>query len=569
LGALTEVLKLLLLSVFAVAVLRRLRLPPIVGYVLVGAVAGPHAMGWLADTGTIHVLGEVGIAFLLFTLGLEFSIAQFLQLKRVLLIVGGAQVLLGTAGGAVIAWTLGLPLEAALIAGGALAMSSTAIVVKQLRDQLELQTPHGRLALGILLFQDLAAIPFLVVIPILASSGDTSIGVPLALALGKAVAVAAGMLAFGRYALRPLLREAGESTELFTLTALLVSLAAAWLTHLSGLSLAFGAFVAGMMLSETEYRHQVENEIRPFRDVLLGLFFIVVGMQLEPALLPSTGPWIALLVAGIVLGKGALVALLARAYGYHAPEALRTGITLAHAGEFSVALLALALGTGLFSAEASQPLLAAVIVSMLIAPLLIRRSGAIAAAVFPAGGGQASHEDEKRIAAALHGVGGHVLVCGYGRVGRQLTRILTARGVRSVALDTDPGRVKAGWDAGEQVYYGDATRPGVLEAAGLKDAHAVVVSFDHTDSAFRVLKAARESRAQVPVLARATDDAAFDALLDAGATEAVPETMETSLVLATQLLLMLGQPPRDVAEHMQVLRAGRYRLLRPEPPAPR
>jgi CPA2 family monovalent cation:H+ antiporter-2 len=546
LGALTEVLKLLLLSVFAVAVLRRLRLPPIVGYVLVGAVAGPHAMGWLADTGTIRVLGEVGIAFLLFTLGLEFSIAQFLQLKRVLLIVGGAQVLLGTAGGAVIAWTLGLPLEAALIAGGALAMSSTAIVVKQLRDQLELQTPHGRLALGILLFQDLAAIPFLVVIPILATSGDTSIGVPLALAMGKAVAVAAGMLAFGRYALRPLLREAGESTELFTLTALLVSLAAAWLTHLSGLSLAFGAFVAGMMLSGTEYRHQVENEIRPFRDVLLGLFFIVVGMQLEPALLPATGAWIALLVAGIVLGKGALVALLARAYGYHAPEALRTG---------------------LFSAEASQPILAAVIVSMLIAPLLIRRSGAIAAAVFPARGGQASHDDEKRIAAALHGVRGHVLVCGYGRVGTQLTRILTARGVRSVALDTDPGRVKTGWDAGEQVYYGDATRPGVLEAAGLKDARAVVVSFDHTDSAFRVLKAARESRAQVPVLARATDDAAFDALLDAGATEAVPETMETSLMLATQLLLILGQPPRDVAAHMQVLRAGRYRLLRPEPPA--
>lgn len=558
--ALTEVLKLLMLAAAAVALLGRLKLPPIVSYVLLGAATGPHALGWLGESDTIHFLGELGIAFLLFTLGLEFSITQFLSMKRVLLVLGSAQVLVGTMSGAAIGWMLGLPLGAAVVVGGALSMSSTAIVVKQLRDQLELQTAHGRLAVGILLFQDLAAISFLVVIPILAQSGGGALGVALGLALAKGIAVAAVLLVFGRYALRPLLREAGASRELFTLTVLLLTLAAAWASQLSGLSLAFGAFIAGLMLSESEYRHQIEDEIRPFRDVLLGLFFIVVGMQLEPALLPAAWLWIAVLVAGVVIGKGALVTLLARAYGYRMPEAARTGLVLAHGGEFGVALLALAMGTGLFGAEASQPVLAAIILSMLIAPLLVRRSGSLVGLLMPRADPGGS--DETQLAEALRDTRNHVLVCGYGRVGSQLVRILNDHGFASIALDNDPDCVRRGWNSDGRVYYGDATRRGVLRAAGLDHAAAVVISFDHLDSSLKVMREARAARPGLPIVARAADQASLDALSDAGATEVVPEAMEASLLLATQLLVLLGTPADRVFTRIQAIRADRYQLLR-------
>ncbi|HEX2830527.1 MAG TPA: cation:proton antiporter [Burkholderiales bacterium] len=559
-GALAEVLKLLLLSVVAVAVLRRLRLPPIIGYVLVGAAAGPNGFGWLEDSETIHFLGEVGIAFLLFTLGLEFSIRQFAAMRKVLLVLGGSQVLLVTASGAAIAWMSGLSPAASLVIGGAIAMSSTAIVIKQLRDQLELQTTHGRLAVGILLFQDLAAIPFLVVIPIVGASGGGALALPLLLAFGKAIAVLVAMLAIGRYALRPILHEAGASTELFTLTALLVSLAAAWTTQLSGLSLAFGAFVAGMMLSETEYRHQVENEIRPFRDVLLGLFFVFVGMRLEPAAL--TGEWkaVLLLFAGLAIGKGVIVAAIARLYGYRSPEAIRAGLVLAQGGEFSVALLALAVSTRVFDVRAAQPVLAAVVLSMLVAPLVIRRGDAIVTRLF-AGAGGAAEEARTELAAALHGTRDHILVCGYGRVGSQLARLLEEFECKVVALDTDPGRVKQGWDAGREVYYGDASQKGVLQAAGVKDAKAVAITFDHLPAALRALHEAREANPRIAVLARASDQSALDALRDAGVTEAVPETMEASLMLATQMLLVSGMPGQRVLERMQEMREERYRSL--------
>jgi CPA2 family monovalent cation:H+ antiporter-2 len=558
---LTQILALLLLAAVSVALLGRLRLPPIVSYVVLGAVAGPHALGWLQESETIHLLGELGIAFLLFTLGLEFSLRDFAAMRRLLLIVGGAQVAIGTLFGAGIAWMLGMPWAAALIVGGAISMSSTAIVVKQLRDQRELQTPHGRLALGILLFQDLAAIPFLVVIPILAQTSGAAAALPLAIALAKAIGVAAVMLVIGRYALRPLLHEAGASAELFTMTALLVALASAWVTELIGLSPTFGAFLAGMMLSETEYRHQIENEIRPFRDVLLALFFIVVGMQLQPGALVSQWGLLALLILGIVAGKGVLIAALARAYGYRAAEALRTGIVLAQGGEFSVALIALAMGSGLFTRGASQAVLAAVIVSMLVAPLLIRKSGALVGALIAPDGAE-SESLQGELAQALQGMSGHVLICGYGRVGRQLARILRAENVPYVALDIDPGRVKRAWEAGDKVYYGDAAHRGMLRAAAIDKARAVVVSFDHLQSSFKVVREVRAIETSVPVIVRATDDSALDALLDAGASEVVPETLEESLMLATQLLLVIGTPGARVMEHIQGIRMERYHLLR-------
>lgn len=563
-SGLPEILILLAIAVAIVAAFRRLHLPPILGYLFVGTAIGPYALGWLENGEITRFLGEIGVVFLLFTIGLDFSIPQFLAMKRTLLGLGGIQVLVGTLSGAAIASILGIPWQAALIVGGALAMSSTAIVVKQLTDQLEMHASHGRLALGVLLFQDMAAVPFLVMIPILAGYGHGAIALPLLYALIKGVFALAVMLALGHWVLRPLFHEVGaaRSPELFTLTVLLVSLTAAWITSLLGLSLALGAFVAGMMLSETEYRHQIEVDIRPFRDVLLGLFFVTVGMQLDLGSLLPLWPWLLLLVSGLVIGKGVAIALLTRLNGYDSEVAWRTGTILAQGGEFGFALLALALLNGLLSFENSQPILAAIVISMVLAPLLIRHNGPLAKTLshrfFPG----KSTVPEQDIAAATQALQGHVILCGFGRVGQNMARFLNDEGFGYIALDLEPARIREAWEAGEPVFYGDATHLEILEAAGLQQAKALVISFGDDRSALKILQTARERRPDLLVLVRVRDDSSLERLLAAGATEVIPETLEASLMMAFQLLLLLEVPMARILERMQGIRSDHYQLLR-------
>ena len=553
---------LLAAAVMAVALCRRIQLPPILGYLFVGMAVGPHALGWWHHGPTLHLLGEIGVAFLLFAIGLEFSLSQFWAMRRTLLGLGGAQVAVGTLSGAAIAGWIGIPWGAAFVVGGALAMSSTAIVVKQLTDQLELQDQHGRLSLGILLFQDLAAVPFLVVIPILGAGAGDDLLPALSWALVKAVVAFAVMLGLGRLLLRPLFAEvaSARSSELFTLTVLLVSLLAAWLTAWLGLSLALGAFLAGMMLSETEYRHQIESDIRPFRDLLLGLFFVTVGMQLDLAVLPALWFWIALLVSGLVLGKGVLIVLLSLATGNGTRAALRTGLVLGHGGEFGFALLALALGTGLLDPTDSQPILAAVVLSMLIAPLLVRHNERLALWLLPPKR-QPADLRAREIARATADEQGHVVILGFGRVGQQLAQFLRNEGVDYVALDLDPERVRTAWEQGQRVYYGDADHREVLAATGLERARAMVISFDDPRSTLRILHHARALNRRLSTLVRARDDAYLKRFQDAGATEVVPETLEASLMLATQLLLLLEVPADKITDTIRAVRKGRYSLL--------
>ncbi len=563
-SVLNDILILLAISVAAVAAFRRFNLPPILGYLFVGIVAGPHAFGWLEESKVTQLLGEIGVVFLLFTIGLEFSIAQFRAMMRTLLGLGGAQVLISTVSGGIIAWLLGIPWQAAFVVGGALAMSSTAIVVKQLTEQLELQSQHGRLSLGILLFQDIAAVPFLVMIPILAASTDQPIALPLAYVLLKGATAVIGMLILGRWALRPLFHHVAalHSRELFTFTVLLVALAAAWVTHAMGLSLALGAFIAGMMLAETEYRHQIDVEIRPFRDVLLALFFVTVGMVLDLAMLPPLWPWIVLLVLGLVFGKGIVIALLTRVVGYKTEVAVRTGTVLGHGGEFGIALLTVAVLTGLLSLDKSQPILAAIIISMALAPILIRYNGLVIDFSKARTGQreQASHEQE--IAAAVKELRDHVIICGFGRVGQNVASLLREVGFEYVGLDLDPVRVKEAWEDGKQVYYGNAVHREILEAAGLSQARALVISIDDVRGGLKILHAARSLRKDLPILVRARDDANLDELLDAGATEVIPETLEASLTLATQLMLLLEVPRSEISNKINAVREDRYQLLR-------
>ena len=549
-GLLTELISLLALSVVAVAVVARLRLPSIIGYLFVGVFVGPHAIGLIDHSETTHVLGEIGVAFLLFAIGLEFSIPQFLKMRHVLIWLGGAQVFLGTISGAIIATWIGMPPGPAVIVGGALSMSSTAIVIKQLTDQGELTLRHGNLSLGILLFQDLAAVPFLVVIPLLAQEGEQGMLWVLGGALVKAAIVFAVMLVVGNRVLRPLFQRVAnmQSPELFTLTVLFVSSCAAWFTNLVGLSLALGAFIAGMMLAETEFRHHIEHELRPFRDLLLGVFFITVGMQLDVYAIGQNIGLILLVVLGLVLGKGGLIVLLAHFYNKNLRVASRVGLVLGHGGEFGLALLALALANGLVPNEQNQIILASIVISMFIAPLLVRYNESLSARFEHSRPEALDQTDD--IAAATEDQDGHILLFGFGRVGSQIAAMLKLDNIDYVGLDQNPEIVKLAWEDGEPVYYGDASNPHVLKALAIGRARAVVISFNNEDLAVRVLQQVKSVAPDLPVLVRSYDDSSLHRLLAAGASEVLPETFETGLMLSLNLLLILGFSEEQVDERL-------------------
>ncbi|MHB8473970.1 MAG: cation:proton antiporter domain-containing protein [Gammaproteobacteria bacterium] len=563
-GVFAEIIVLLGTAVLMVALFRRLHLPAILAYLCVGAIAGPYGMGWMADTENTRALAEFGVVFLLFTIGLEFSLPQMIAMKNVVLGLGGAQVLITTLFGALVARSFGMTAAGAFVVGGVLALSSTAIVTRQLIEQVELNSRHGRYALGVLLFQDLAVIPFLIVIAALGGGIEPAIVVPLSLAMLKGITAFFVMLAIGHWLLRPLFIEiaAARSSELFMLSVLLFTLGAAWLTQMSGLSLALGAFLAGMMLGETEFRHQVEADIRPFRDVLLGLFFITIGMLLDVRALPKVGHWIILVGIAIVLFKTVLIYTLSRLMRAEPGVALRTGLVLAQGGEFGFALLSLATVHGLLNAHDNQVVLGGTLLSMALSPLIIRYNGALAKRLFVKSyaGGRDRHAQAVQQDATV--LSQHVLICGYGRIGQNIARFLEQEGFEYLALDLDPHTVSEARAAGERVHYGDSTRREILEAAGLTRARVLVISYDDAPATIKILQHTRLLRPDMPVLVRTRDDTELERFQTLGATEVVPETLEASLMLVSHLLLLLDVPVARVIRRVRDVRADRYRLLR-------
>lgn len=562
--ALASVLILLLASVVGVATFRRFKLPAILAYIIIGAGVGPHGLGLIGDSDTIRFLAEFGVVFLLFTVGLEFSLPQLIAMRREVLGLGGLQVVATTIVVVLAAAWLGASWGGALAIGGAVAMSSTAIVIRQLAEQLELNSRHGRLSVGILLFQDLAVVPFLIIIPTLATGTHETVTAELLWALVKGAAASALMLGVGHWLLRPIFRGVASfhSAELFTLMVLLFSLAAAWLTHLSGLSLALGAFLAGMMLGETEYRHQVEADIRPFRDVLLGLFFITVGMMANLGFFAQHAHWVLMLVVAVVLFKLVSITIMCVLFGVERGVAVRAGASLAQGGEFGLALLALAYGGDLLSTTEFQLVLAAMILSMTISPALIRHNGQLAKKIFSRSYGAGREAIRDEVAQGSGELSNHIIICGYGRIGQNIARFLEQEKFPYIALDLDPLRVQEARAAGEQVYYGDGTHPEILEAAGLKRARILVISLDDPHAALKILPQARALRPDVPVLVRTRDDTYMDRLQQEGATEVVPETLEASLMLVAHLLFLLNTPVSRILHHLQNVRNHRYQILR-------
>jgi CPA2 family monovalent cation:H+ antiporter-2 len=547
-------------SLVVIALFQRLRLPPVLGYLCVGLMIGPTAFDWINDSEELPDLAELGVVFLLFSLGLEFSLSKMIALRKVVFRLGSQQVLATAILLGSLLMLMGLSAIPALLLGAGLSLSSTAIVSKELGSLGEIFSSHGQNAIAVLLFQDVVAVLLLTLVPVFAGSSAQAWYWALPVTLGKTVVLFVGLLMASRWLLPRLFHEvaAARSAELFVLLALVIVLLTAWLTHLLGLSPALGAFLAGMLLGESHYRHQIEADIRPFRDILLGVFFVSIGMLIDLQLFVSHSLLILGLTLGLLVIKGCVVALLVKWRGSDVETAWRSGLALAQGGEFCFALMALMQQNKMMPADLGGLLLAATFCSMVLTPLLLRVAPRLATRLHRKPNEEAKLEEISTLNAGLHS---HVVICGYGRVGQSIGRALRNALQPYIALDTDPVRVQEAAVGETCVHYGDSRRGDLLLAVGLARARLLVIAVDQADIALLILKEARRLNSTVPILVRTRDDSQLAELKAAGASEVVPELLESSLMLASHALIMLGLPAHQVQERADQIRRDRYRLL--------
>ncbi|WP_367607111.1 cation:proton antiporter [Legionella sp. W05-934-2] len=554
---------LVLTALIVSVVFRIIRLPIILGYLVVGVLVGPHVLGWLPEAADIKELAEFGVALLMFTIGLEFSFSKIIALRHQVFILGGLQVLISILITTLIGLSLQMTLVESIVVGSVVAMSSTAIVIKQLSDQFELHSKHGLNAVGILLFQDLAVIPILVLIASLSGTQLTAFPTTILWALSKGILAILIIMGLGRWLLKPLFHIIASTRiiELFTLSVLFVAIASAWFTNSLGISYALGAFLAGIMLGETEFRHQINVEIRPFKDVLLGLFFISVGMLVNIATLLDAWMWIVLLLAALIIGKTILIILLCHFSQIDLACATRTGVVLSQGGEFGFAILTLSLDKGLISLDYGQVILTTLLVTFALAPIIIRYNKKIAAFFFPNVVKQSNKEIQENIKAIAPSLSQHIIICGYGRVGQNIARFLKKMKYPYLSLDLDPEIIRNSQLAGENVAYGNATHLDILKAAQLDKAKALVICFNDLHAAINIIEQIRRQNATIPILVRCKDESDYEELKQSGATKVVTEVFEESLSLASYLLELIHVPEKKIMKLMQEIRDKNYALL--------
>ncbi|MCG8315410.1 MAG: cation:proton antiporter [Pseudomonadales bacterium] len=538
-------------SLLVTTLFQRLRLPSILAYILAGCMLGPTALSWVTALDELTFLSEFGVVFLLFTLGLEFSLARLITLRRAVFLLGGIQVLVCTLVFFAALYGWGTSASAGFVLAGALAFSSTAIVSKLLADRKELGFDYSQLAIGMLLFQDLAALVFLIVVPTL-STPSTDLWLPISLALGKGVLLFLFLILMGKWVLPVIYKEVARarSDEIFVLTTLVIVLLGSYLLHELQMSMALGGFIIGMMLGGSQFRHQVETDIRPFKDIFLGLFFVSVGLQIDLHLLFDY--WHRILVSAVVLliFKAILIAVLARLFGENKITALRTGLVLSQGGEFAFALITMATLNHVIPHEISSFMLLVVIASMVAAPFIINNVRTISGGVF---------KDQKNYPLeslgpnrSIHALEDHVIVGGYGRIGQTVSHFLENNAVPYIAMDTDVRLVSEARDSdNHNVIYGDCTKLEMLKSAGIEDAQLVVLSFRFFSDAVTTIECIRHEYPDLPIIVRAHHENAFEELVVAGANHVVPEMLEASFMVATQTLLLLGFDEETVFDQIK------------------
>jgi CPA2 family monovalent cation:H+ antiporter-2 len=548
-GAYKDLVLFLATAGVVVPLFRRWKISPILGFLGAGVVLGPYGLGQFADDVSwlgyftidnpeeVAQLAEFGVVFLLFMIGLELSWERLRRMRRLVFGLGALQVGLGLCVTAAAAMAFGQTAGAAIAIGAAVALSSTAIVMPILTEQKRQHSLAGRATFSVLLFQDLAVAPILVTLTLMSRRSSEALSPDLLWAFAPAVAGIVGLLVFGRLLLRPMLRSVAraKSEELFVAACLLVVIGAGLVSALTGLSMALGAFIAGLLLAETEFRHEVEVTIEPFKGLLLGLFFLSMGIGLNvPLLLDRPIPIVGAAV-GLVCVNFVVIFALARLFGLKARAAAEAALLLAGAGEFAFVILGQAMDQDLVGRRVGETILVAATLSMISIPFLAMLSAKVGGRrITPS---ELPPEPETGATAEPK-----VVVVGYGRVGKLVGEMLRRHGIPWVAAEQDARLVEGGRRAGESIFFGDASRADFLERCGLADAPALVVTMDNPDGAEAIVSVARELRPDLTIVARARDARHAQRLYDLGATDAVPETVEASLQLSEAVLVEIGIP---------------------------
>ncbi|MEZ5960984.1 MAG: cation:proton antiporter [Hyphomonadaceae bacterium] len=530
--------------------LKKARISTVMGFLIIGVAMGPHVLGRLAQTwpwlGAFEfeqseptlLLAELGVVFLLFVIGLEVSLERLWSLRRYVFGLGLLQVVLSTAAIAAIAMAFGNSFTVAMVLGLAFALSSTALVLQLLRERSQIATPVGRTSFSILLMQDLMVVPILFVVAALGEGvsafGPDNVGGALLTALVSLGAI----IIVGRLLLRPLFRwvAAADSREIFIAAAFLAAIGMAGAAEMLGLSAALGAFLAGLLLAETEFRHQIETDLEPFKDLLLGLFFVTVGMQIDISLFLSEPLLILLGVAGLFIVKGLIIAALARVFGSPWPRALQMGLLLGQAGEFGFVVIAAARAGGAIPADTAAYMLIITGLSIFLTPVVAGLGARLGRRITKAASGVEDAAKET----------GHVVIAGFGRVGATLADILSAQEIPHVGIEGDATTVATLREAGRPVHYGDASNAKVLESVGAPQAAAIVVTINDAEAVERIVAEARRTWPHIPVYARARDGEHARRLHAAGAALASPDSIEAALQLGEALLNGVGVPD-DIA----------------------
>ncbi|MCL1036380.1 monovalent cation:proton antiporter-2 (CPA2) family protein [Shewanella submarina] len=557
-GYLTPLLLMLLIAIGSIALFRRLGLPAILAYLLTGVVSGPSGFNWFSQA-QMHSVAELGVVLLMFSLGLEFSLPRLWAMRRTVFGLGSAQVLVTSAISACIALYYDQSTASAIVIGAAIALSSTAIVLKLLNEQDWLRRRHGELSVSVLLFQDIAVVPLLILLPLLATDGEALALQDIFYGLLKGTVAFVGLMAAGKWLLPKLFDEIARarSSELFVLATLVVALSTGAFTQWMGMSMALGAFMAGMLLGESQYRRQLEADIRPFRDLLMGLFFISIGMLLDFQLVMAYWWQILLLLFAVIVGKGMVVYLLLRFSGEPIRNAATSAMTLAQVGEFSFVILALAVNYELLDKQVSTQLVMVAVVSMAIAPWLVRHSAEIGKRMQARVDNNLDDEPEFPVEVSKD----LVIILGYGRVGQTIARFLKIEAIPYLVLDMDPARVTEARNGGEPVYYGDACKASILKQLGIRDAGMLVVTFCDSRALEEVVHMCRDMAPELNILVRTRDDKSLDQLEHAGATQVIPESLEGSLMLVSQVLYKCGIPLSRILKRLESERRNHYRYL--------